>query len=327
MRRREFLTFVGGLAISEPLPGHAQQPAKAHRIGMLDTVPAERNRTNLKAFREELVRRGYVEGENLRIDYRSSEGRPETFVGLVAELLQLKVDAIVTRGTPAARAAKDATAQVPIIMAAIGEPLQTGVVGSLTRPGGNITGFSSFATELTRKRLELLRETVGPISRVMLLDNMRNGSVPAQWEETRQAASIFGISAQLADVSKPEEIPAAFESMKSKKIEALLVGLDSVVIANAGLVAELAVKYRLPAMYASREFVEAGGLISYGTHYGDLYRRAAAYVDRVFHGTNPGELPIEQPTRFEFLVNLKAAEKIGLVPTPQLLARADEVIE
>jgi len=327
MRRREFIAALGGAAVLGPHAARAQQPGKIWRIGVLDTVPATLNVANIDAFRQELRRLGYVDGINLIIEYRSSAGRPERFPDLAAELLQLHVDLIVTRGTPAVLAAKKATATSPIVMAAIGEPVETGAVTSLANPGGNVTGLSSFVTELTAKRVEIMREVVSGVSRIALLDNMANGSVPAQWDETKRAAAILGMQSHLYDVRKPEDIEAAFVAMAAQHADALLVGLDSVVIASRARVVELAAKQRLPTIYASREFVESGGLLSYGPHYGDLYRRAAIYVDKIFKGAKPADLPVEQPTKLEIIINLKAARALGLTMPPTLMARADEVIE
>ena len=345
MQRREFITLLGGVlsrgragsslrfaplggaAAALPLAARAQQAGKVWRVGMLDLTPAALNAANIDAFRKEMRRLGYAEGTNLVIEYRSGAGRPERFPDLAAELLRLNVDLIVTRGTPAVLAAKKATTTLPIVMAAIGEPLETGAVASLARPGGNVTGLSAFVTELTAKRVEIMREVLPALSRIALLDNMANGSVPAQWDEAKRAAAAFGLQAHLHDVRKPEDIEPAFGAIAAQRIDALLCGLDSVVIANRARVIELASGQRLPAIYASREFIEDGGLLSYGTHYGDLYRRAAIYVDKIFKGGKPAELPVEQPTKLEIVINLKTAKAFGLPIPPTLLARADEVIE
>ena len=327
MRRRRFIAGVGAAAIVGPRRASGQQPGKIWRIGMLDTASTTLNAANIDAFRQELRRLGYVDGTNLVIEYRSGAGRPERFPDLAAELLRLHVDLIVTRGTPAVLAAKKATATLPIVMAAIGEPVETGAVASLAKPGGNVTGLSSFVTELTAKRVEIIRDVVSTVSRIALLDSMANGSVPAQWDETKRAAATFGMQSRLYDVRKLEDIEAAFNEMAAQHTDALLVGIDSVVIANRARVVELAAKQRLPAIYASREFVESGGLLSYGPHYGDLYRRAAIYVDKIFKGTKPADLPVEQPTKLEIVMNLKAARALGLTFPPTLLARADEVLE
>jgi putative ABC transport system substrate-binding protein len=326
MRRRKFIALLGGAA-ALPFAARAQQAGKIWRIGMLDTTPAALNGANIAAFRQEMRRLGYAEGTNLVIEYRSGAGRPEQFPDLAAELVRLNVDLIVTRGTPAVLAAKKATTTLPIVMAAIGEPVETGAVASLAKPGGNVTGLSSFVTELTAKRVEIMREVLPAISRIALLDNMANGSVPAQWDEAKRASAAFGMQPNLHDVRKPEDIEAAFDAIAAQRNEALLAGLDSVVIANRARVIELAAKHRLPAIYASREFVEEGGLLSYGTHYGDLYRRAAIYVDKIFKGAKPADLPVEQPTKLEIVINLKSAKALGLTMPPSLLARADDVIE
>ena len=311
MRRREFITFLGGTAVAWPLDALAQQTSKVWRIGMLDTTSATHN-PNVDAFRRELRQLGYVEGQNLIIEYRSGEGRIERFPELAVELVRLKVDVVVTRGTPAALAAKNATATIPIVMAAIGEAVGTGMVASLAQPGGNVTGLNAFVNELTAKRVEIMREIVPKISRMAMIDNMGNSSVPQQWDEIKRATLAFGIQPQLYDVRKPEDIGPAFDAAIAQRIDALAVGNDSVFIASRLPVVELAAKHRLPAIYATREFVDAGGLLSYAAHYPDLYRRAASYVDKIFKGAKPGELPVEQPTKLELVINIKTAKALGL---------------
>ena len=327
MKRREFITLLGGAAAVWPIVARAQKPAKVWRVGMLDTTAATLNAANVDAFRKAMHQLGYIEGQNLILEYRSGDGHIERFPHLAAELVRLNVDIIVTRGTPAALAAKSATATIPIVMAAIGEPVETRMVASLARPGGNVTGLSAFVTELTGKRVEIIRELIPQVSRIALVDNMANRSVPAQWDETKRAALALGIQSQLYDVRTAEDIERAFSSAIAQQVNALSVGNDSVVIANRVRVAELSAKHRLPTIYATREFVEVGGLLSYAAHYPDLYRRAAAYVDRIFKGTNPADLPVEQPTKFELVVNLKTARTLGLEVPPSLLARADEVMD
>ena len=327
LHRREFITLLGGAAAAWPLAARAQRAGNVWRIGMLDTTSAALNAANVDAFREGLRQLGYIEGQNIVIEYRSADGRIERFPELAAEIVSRKVDVIVTRGTPAALAAKHATATISIIMAASGEPVGAGIVASLARPGGNVTGLSAFVTELTAKRIELLREVRPQIARIALLDNMSNLSVPAQWEELKRATRSLGIESQLLDVRRPEDLGRAFDAASSQRVDALAVGNDSVVIANRRRVAQLEVMHRLPAIYASREFVDAGGLFSYSVHYPDLYRRAATYVDKIFKGAKPAELPVEQPTKFELVINLTTAKALGLTVPPSLLARADEVIE
>jgi ABC-type uncharacterized transport system substrate-binding protein len=326
MRRREFITLLAGAA-SWPLGARAQQPGKVWRIGMLDTTPEALNAANIDAFLQAMRQLGYTRGQNLIIDYRSPDGRIERFPELAAEMVRLNVDLIVTRGTPTVLAVKNATTTIPIVMAASGEPVGTGIVASLARPGGNVTGLSAFVTDLVAKRVELLREVIPRLARIALLDNMGNRSVPPQWEALKTAARSLGIESQLLDVRKPEDIGRAFEAAKTWRADALAVGNDSVVIASRRQIAELAVKHRLPGVYATREFVDSGGLLSYAAHYPDLYRRAATYVDKIFKGAKPADLPIEQPTRLELVINLKTAKAIDLEIPPIVLARADEVIE
>jgi ABC-type uncharacterized transport system substrate-binding protein len=293
VRRREFMTLLGGTA-AWPLAARAQQATKHYRIGMLFPTSPTANAANLNVLRERLQELGYVEGRNLVIDYRSAEGRPDRFPVLAAELVNLKVDLIMTRGTPAALAAKTATRTIPVVMAAIGEAVETGVVASIAHPGGNITGLSSVIADVVSKRLELLSEMIQNVRRI----------------------------GRLSDSNNPVSRLAV-----SQRADALIVGIDDIVQANMPIVIELAARHRLPAIYSSREYVEAGGLMSFGVNYPDLYRRVAVYVDRIFKGTKPSDLPIEQPTTVEFVINHKTATALGIDVPPTLLARADEVIE
>ena len=326
MRRRTFITLVTGAA-ALPLAARAQQAGKVWRVGMLDTTSAALNVKNIDAFRAGMRALGYVEGQNLIIDYRSFDGRIERLPQLAAELVKLKCDVLVTRGTPPALAAKRAAGGLPIVMAAIGEPIESGMVESLARPGGNVTGLSAFVTQLTQKRIELLKELAPGINRIGALDNITNLSVPAQWDETKLAAQTLGLEALMFDVRKPDDIAPSFEAMIAKQVNALAVGNDSAVIASREQITGLAARHKIPAIYASREYVDVGGLIAYAAHYPDLYRRAATYVDKIFKGAKPADLPVEQPTKLEIVINLKAAKVLGLDVPPTLLARADEVIE
>lgn len=326
MRRREFILAVGG-AVAAPLVARAQQPAKTWRIGVLETISPDLNAKNIEALKRGLRDLGYVENQNYVLEYRSADGDSERFPAFADELVRLRVDLIVTRGTPAARAAKSATESIPIVMAAIGEPLGTGVVASLARPGGNVTGLSGFVTELAGKRVELLQELRPGTSMAAFFSNMSNPVVPPQWEVTRKAAQALGIEVSLLDVRSTDDIPAAFETAVARRVEALLFGIEAVVQANRQLIADLAAKHRLLSIYPSREFVEAGGLVAYGVSYPDLYFRSAFLIDKIFRGAKPGDLPVEQPTKLEFIVNLKAAKQIGLTVPMLLIARADEVIE
>jgi putative ABC transport system substrate-binding protein len=326
MKRREFMLALGG-TVAGSLVARAQQPAKTWRIGVLETISPDLNANNIDALKRGLRDLGYVENQNYVLEYRSADGDSERFPALADELVRLRVDLIVTRGTPAARAAKSATEAIPIVMAAIGEPLGMGVVASLARPGGNVTGLSGFVTELAGKRVELLKELRPGTSVAAFFSNMANPVVPPQWEVTRKAAQALGIEVSLLDVRSTDDIPAAFETAVARRVEALLFGIEAVVQANRQLIADLAARYRLLSIYPSREFVEAGGLVAYGVNYPDLYFRAAFLIDKIFRGARPGDLPVEQPTKLEFIVNLKAAKAIGLTVPPLLLARADEVIE
>jgi putative tryptophan/tyrosine transport system substrate-binding protein len=326
MKRREFMLAVSGAAVW-PLAAHAQQPAKVWRIGLLETISPDLNAKNIEALKRGLRDLGYIENQNYVLEYRSADGDSERFPAFADELVKLRVDLIVTRGTPAARAAKSATESIPIVMAAIGEPLGMGVVASLARPGGNVTGLSGFVTELAGKRVELLKELRPETSIAAFFSNMANPVVPPQWEVTRTSAQALGIEVSLLDVRSPDDIPGAFETAVARRVEALLFGIEAVVQANRQLIADLAAKHRLLSIYPSREFVEAGGLVAYGVSYPDLYFRSAFLIDKIFRGARPGDLPVEQPTKLEFIVNLKAAKAIGLTVPPLLIARADEVIE
>jgi putative tryptophan/tyrosine transport system substrate-binding protein len=324
MQRRDFLGVLGGAA-AWPFAARAQQPTKTYRIGMLETISPALNTAELEAFRKGLRELGYVEGQTYKIEYRSADGQAERFPELAAELVRLGVDIIVARGTPATIAAKNATGTIPVIMASVGEPLL--IVDSLARPGGNVTGLSSFVTVMTSKRLGLTRELVPQLSRIGLFHNMSNPVAPPQWEETKTAAQSWGIEAELLDVRSREDIGRAFETAKERRVDALLVGVDGLIQTHRQVIADLAAQNRLPAVYSGREFIEAGGLLSYAVSYPDLYRRATTYVDKIFKGAKPGDLPVEQPTKFELIINLKTAKALGLTVPPSLLASADEVIE
>ena len=325
LKRREFITLLGGAAAAWPLAARAQQPTKVWRIGMLETIPSAQNGPQLDPFRQGLRQLGYVEGQNFVIEYRSADGRAERFPDLANELVRLGVDLIVTRGTPATVAAKNATETIPVIMASVGDPLL--VVDSLARPGRNVTGLSAFVNEMTSKRLELIRELVPAISRIALFANMSNPVAPPQWEETKSTARSLRIQADLLDVRSWEDIYRAFETAVKQRIDALVVSFDGLFQANAQTIAALAVWNKLPAIYVGREFIEAGGLITYGVSFPHLYFRATTYIDKIFKGAKPADLPVEQPTRFELLINLKTAKALGIDVPPILLARADEVIE
>lgn len=327
MRRRDFISLLTGAAAWPLAAARAQQPGKVWRVGVLETIPAKMNAANLGAFQRGLRELGYVEEQNYQLEYRSADGRAERFPELATELVRLRVDLIVTRGTPAARAAKNATSTIPVVMAAIGEPLGAGVVASLAQPGGNVTGLSAFVTELAGKRVELVKEMMPGISRIGFFSNMSNPVIPPQWEVTKEAARSLGIAAELFDVRSPQDVVRAFEVASQGKVGALLVGIDTVTQANRELIIELEARTRIPVIYASKEFVDAGGLMTYSVSYPHLYQRAAGLVVKILKGARPGDLPVEQPTKLELIINLKAAKAIGLAIPDSFILRADEVIE
>jgi len=325
MDRRVFIGTLASGLLAAPLAVHAQQVGKVYRIGILETIPAARNAPNLDALRKGLRNLGYVEGRNLVIEYRSADGRAERFPDLAAELVRLKVDLIVTRGTPAARAAKKATETIPTVMATMGDP--HAIVASFAHPGGNITGVTTFSTELTAKRIELLKELVPRLSRVALLHNMGNPAAPPEWEETKTAARSLGLKAELLDVRNEGDLGRAFELALRRHVDALVIGADGLTQMHQQTIVDFVARNRLPSACPAREFVEAGGLIAYAVNYPDIYFRFASFIDKIFKGAKPGELPVEQPTKFELVINLKTAKALGLTIPPSLLLRADEVIE
>ena len=323
MRRRDFIKGIVGSAAAWPLAARAQQSERMRRIGILETSSADAASYN--AFLEAMNALGYIEGRNIVIEYRSAEGLGERFPKLVADLLRLNVDLIVTRGTRAVIAAKSATTSVPIVMAAVGEPLM--VVASFAHPGSNVTGVSGYTTDLEAKRVEVLKEMVPNAKRIAGLYDMGNPYSQGLWYEQQKAAQTLGVQSELLDIRKTEDIGPAFGIASRHSIDAIIVALDALTQEHRKLIAQFAIQHRLPAIYASREFVEAGGLIAYGPSYPDLYRHAASYVDKIFKGENPGDLPIEQPTKFELVINLKTANVLGLRVPTSLLVAADKVIE
>ena len=323
--RRKLLIAIGLTAVASPLGSLAQRQNRVWRIGMLETTSMALNAANLDAFRKGLQELGYVEGRNYIIEYRSADGHIERFPDLAAELVRRKVDLIVLRGTPAAQAAKKATETIPVVATAIGDPLL--LVASIGRPGGNITGLSSFTTELQAKRVDLLKELVPGARRIGVLANMANASLPSLWKEAERASRSLGVQPQLLDVRKREDFEPAFDAAVRLGVDACMVTLDSLLQANRKLIIELMAKHRLPAIYQAREFIDAGGLMVYGPSYPDLYRRAASYADKILKGANPGDLPIEQPTKFELVINLKTAKALGLKIPQSMLLRADELIQ
>jgi putative ABC transport system substrate-binding protein len=327
MDRRAFIGSLAGGLLAAPLVAEAQQTGKLHRVGMLETRSTVLNAANIDAFREGLRALGYKEGQNLEIAYRSSDGQDKRFPGLASELVRLKVDLILTRGTPAALAAKSATGTIPVVMAASGDPVGSGIVTSLARPGGNVTGLSSGITESYPKRVELLRELLPRLKRLAVLLNMGNPVIPPQWSIVDASARSLGIEPHLLDVRRPEDLRTAFDAAAKLRAEALVVGLDGVTQANLRAIADLAANQRLPSIYPAKDYATVGGLITYGSSDFHMYRRAATFVHKIFKGAKPADLPVEQPTKFELVINLKTAKALGLTIPPSLLARADQVIE
>jgi putative ABC transport system substrate-binding protein len=304
----------------------AQQPEKVPRIGFL--LPSSSGRDPMiEGFRQGLRELAYVEGKNIAIEWRFAEGKKELLPKLAAELVQLNVEAIVTGGTDVTRAAKNATKTIPIIMASDADPVGNGFVASLAHPGGNITGLVSLLTSLSGKRLELLRDTMPGISRVGILWNPENTSSVAGFKETQEAAQTLAMQLQSLEVRNADEFAGAFKAATKDKARAITVVSDSLMFSNRHLLLELANKNKLPTMHAQSLWVEAGALMSYGTNFPDLWRRAVIYVDKILKGANPADLPVEQPTKFELVVNLKTAKQIGLTIPPNVLARADKVIK
>jgi putative ABC transport system substrate-binding protein len=294
---------------------------------VLETRSAALNAVNIDAFRQGMRELGYVDGQNLEIVYRSSDGHDDRFPRLASDLVGLKVDLILTRGTPASLAAKRASPTIPVVMAAVGDPVGTGLVASLRHPGGTVTGLSFFNVEIYAKRVELLKELLPRATRVAGLFNMGNPVIPIQWKEVERSARSLGIQPQLLDVRRLEDLSPALDAAAREHADALIVALDGLTQANLGLIAGLSAKHRLPSIYGSREYADYGGLISYGPSDPHLYRRASTFVDKILKGAKPAELPIEQPTKFELCINLKTAKALGLTIPPSLLLRADEVIQ
>jgi putative ABC transport system substrate-binding protein len=328
VRRREFIILLAS-ATACPLAAYAQQQAgKVPRIGfLLVTSPSDRP-SLLDAFRRGLRELGWVEGQNIVIDYRFAEGRLDWLPDLAAELIRLKVDVIVSFGTQGVTAAKNATETIPIVMIGVRDPVGTGLIASLARPGGNVTGVSGSAgLEIVAKQLELLKETVPKAHRVAILSNPANAYHQLAIREVNVAAQSLGVQLQLLEARGPNEFDGAFAAMAKERVGALLVVSDVIFNNHQTLLADLAARSRLPAAYGVRESVEAGGLMSYGTSFLDLHRRSAAYVDKILKGAKPADLPVEQPTKFELVINLRTAKTLGLTIPPTLLSRADEVIE
>ena len=324
MRRRKFITLLGGAA-AWPLAARAQP--KISRVGFMGNSTAALEANLVGAFRDGLHELGYEEGRNIIIEYRWADGKYERFPALVAELIAAKVDVIVTAGTPAALAVKKATTTVPLVMVAVGDPVGTGLVPSLARPGGNLTGLSSIAPDLEGKRLDILREVVPTLSHVAILFNSLNPFHVASMRQAHAAAQAMGIKLQQHDIRKSEDLDGAFAAIRNERPDALLILADRVFLHNRQRMMDFTEEQRLPNINAYTELVEAGGLMSYGPSYEDMHKRAAIYVDKIIKGAKPADLPIEQPSKFTFNINLKVAKALGLSVPSSLVTLADKVIE
>jgi putative tryptophan/tyrosine transport system substrate-binding protein len=315
------LTFV---VISE-----AQQPGKIFRIGLLDPGTASANAGIVEAFQQELTKLGWIEGKNFTIEYRFAENKgPERSTELAADLVRLRVDLIVTTGDGPTSAAKKATTTIPIVMTTSSDPVAQGLVASLAQPGGNVTGLSSLAADLNTKRLEILQDAVPKLSRVALLHSPGSVTGDFQLKELRPAAVALKLNLEEIDTQLDAKgLESAFQTAKQKQVGAIMTSATRPFFAERKRIVELAGKYKFPAIYFQKDFVDEGGLMSYGVDYPDLYRRAAGYVDKILKGAKPADLPVQQATKFEFIVNLKAAKQIGLIIPPNVLARADKVIK
>jgi putative ABC transport system substrate-binding protein len=328
MRRREFIMLLGGAAASSawPLAARAQQAGKLPTIGFLGvSTPAAASQW-VTAFVQRLRELGWIEGRTVSIEYRWAEGRSDRYTEIAAEFVRLKVDVIVTSGTAAVIAAKQATSIIPIVFAAAADPIGNGIVASLSRPGGNVTGLSLQSTDLAGKRLELLREVVPGLRRLAIMANVGAPGAVLEMREAQAAARTLGLDVATSEIRRAEDIAPAFEALKDRA-GALYVCSDPLVNTNRTRINILAVGARLPTMHAFREHVEAGGLMSYGPNFPDLFRRAADFVDKILRGTKPADIPVEQPVRFDLVVNLITAKAIGLTIPEMFLVRANEVIE
>jgi putative ABC transport system substrate-binding protein len=304
----------------------AQQPKRIARIGWLTVSSRSVLPERYEAFRQGLRDLGYVEGRNIVIERGDAGGKIDRLADAAAELVRLKVDVIVTTGSTGALAAKQTTTTVPIVMTTGGDPVREGLIASLARPGGNITGLTSISTDLAGKRLELLTETIGKLSRVGVLLNPADPSSRDNLTETQTAARVLGVRVESLEVRGPSDFETAFKAASERQVHALIILQNSLINAQRRRIVELAAKYQLPTMFGEGAQVESGGLMSYGPNSLDLFRRAATYVDKILKGAKPADLPVEQPTKFEFIINLKAAKQIGLTIPPNVLARADRVI-
>jgi putative tryptophan/tyrosine transport system substrate-binding protein len=330
MRRREFITLIGSASAAWPLAVRAQQPTSAgRRLGLLSYTSAEAFKSAglLEALTQGMKEYGWVEGENITFEYRFVDGNADALPKLAAELVQLRVDAILTDGTPATQAAKNATQIVPIVMAAVNDPVASGFIASLKRPGGNITGLGLLTPEIAGRRLQLLTEMVPHLARVAVLSNPANPSYALFLKPTQAAAQSLGIELQVAEAPRPDKLESAFAAITTARASALIVFQDAMFYGQHPRIVAMAAASHLPTLFSEKQVVEAGGLMSYGPSIPSNFRRAALYVDKILRGAKAADLPVELPTTFEFVINLKTAKALGLTVPDKLLSTADEVIE
>jgi putative ABC transport system substrate-binding protein len=328
MRRRELIALVGGATVMWPLAARAQQTSgRIPRLCVLTFDPGTPQSSRFKPFFQGLRDLGYVDGQTITIDYLSADGHGERFPALAADCLRLKADIIVVTTTPAAQAAKNATRTIPIVMHPLGDPVATGLVASLARPGGNVTGLTFMASGVAAKRLGLLKEAVPNISRVLVLTYLVDPIAAPQVKELESAAASLGVKLLVRDIRTADDLPAAFDAGARERAEGVITTAESIFYVARQRVVQLAAQHQLPGLYPSRLMVEAGGLMAYDSLTSDLQAHTATYVDRILKGANPSDLPVEQPTKFELVINLKTAKALGLNFPTSLLGRADEVIE
>jgi putative ABC transport system substrate-binding protein len=325
---KPIVVLLVGLTLASVRFAEAQEATKGPVVGFIGGSPASSfTQDNIHAFRQGLRDLGYIEKKNILIEYRYTEGREDRLSELAAELVRSKVDIIVTGSTIVVRAAMQLTGTIPIVMAGTGDPVATGLIASLARPGGNVTGLSAFGPELTTKQLELLKEAFPQVSRVLFLFNGANSSTVVALKELEVAASALGVRLQPSDVRVANDLEPAFSAAARRRANGLVVLREALYQSNATQIVSLAAQGKLPAIYPTQRYVDVGGLMSYGINTSDLFRRVATYVDKILKGAKPAELPVEQPTKFEFIINLKAAKQIGLTIPPNVLARVDKVIK
>jgi putative ABC transport system substrate-binding protein len=326
MRRREFFRVFGGAAAAWPLAARAQQVSKRPLIGFLGPTTPAVARTRITAFEERLKELGWVAGQNLAIEYRWAEGKTDRYAGIAAELARLKVDVITTFGTETAVAAKQATSTIPIVFTIVGDPVGSGLVDSLARPGGNVTGLSTQHDDTAGRRLQMLHEVVPKLRQLAIMGNRGNPGGVLDMREAQTAARALGIATTELDIRRAEDIPPAF-ALIGGQVGALYVAADALFNSNRSTINGLALEAHLPTMHGFPEIVSAGGLMSYAANYLELFRRTADYVNKILHGAKPSNIPVEQPTKFDLVLNLKTARALGLIIPDKLLALADEVIE